>query len=109
MFNGLLEDQHTAALQQLIDLAEDEGTESERIFLKTCWEAQRLDPQVPAIPRFVRKDVHIPDGLEHPTAINKGERVWLDVHSLCMDPIAFPDPETIKTDRPMQDYRMFGA
>ncbi len=40
--------------------------------------------------------------------LNPGNRVLLDLVTASQDPTAFPDPETVKHDRPMDSYIHYG-
>lgn len=85
------------------------SNDTDRQFLGYTWEAQRLNPQVPFIPRVARKNVTVQNGDQNLT-INVGDRIAVAIKIANMDSSKWgPHPEKIDPNRDPHLYRVFGS
>jgi len=81
--------------------------ETDRQFLMYHLEAQRINPQVPGIPRVARKSFNFEDG-DRPIKFNAGDMVLVSILAGNMDPKQWANPEKIDINRDENKYRVFG-
>ncbi len=103
------------ALQQLIDrpltLADarncaETGTDDE--FTQFAFEALRFNPQNPFLLRKCLQDTVIAAGTSREARIKTGSLVMVGTESAMFDPDVFPEPESFRSDRPLDKYIHFG-
>lgn len=82
----------------------DDDAAAERELLGFVFEGIRHAGIVPGLPRVATRDVTIHDGARGTLHIKKDQLVLLATSSAAMDPLAFPDPDTINPHRPLASY-----
>ncbi len=78
------------------------------LFLQYVYEALRFHPLNPLILRHSEKDYGLAAGTKRQTLIPGNREVYAMTFGGMFDPDRFPDPNSFRTDRPLQDYLIFG-
>ncbi|CAI4212608.1 unnamed protein product [Parascedosporium putredinis] len=123
-----LEDENKHHLEELYRLAHENTDEADEKLMRYMLEGSRIRGTV-AVYRDVHHATTIPDSAPahpdpaDPTAVNPvtasefpefnipvkpGDRLLLSFASASRDPRVFPDPETVRLDRPIDSYIHFG-
>ncbi|GAA5974545.1 hypothetical protein JCM11641_002083 [Rhodosporidiobolus odoratus] len=106
VINFFLEDANKEHKAELVELCKLDTPEADKKIQSLVWEAMRLDPQVPLIPRVALEDATIQDG-DRTVHIKKGDFVYPSMLKAGQDPTVFPEPEKVK-ERDPSIYRLFG-
>lgn len=102
-----LEPENAAHLQEINRLANlDNDKDADDQLLRYFMEGTRIRATV-AVYRDVAKAATIQDGDRTVDAI-PGEELFIDCITASHDPIAFPEPEKVNLDRPMDSYIHYG-
>ncbi|GAA5822485.1 hypothetical protein JCM11251_006354 [Rhodosporidiobolus azoricus] len=105
--NFFLDEENSMHKDELVKLAKLDTAEADKKILALIWEALRLDPQVPLIPRVALEDTTIQDGPDRKVEIKKGDKVFPSMLRAGKDPLVFPNPEKVEK-RDASLYRLFG-
>ena len=101
-----LSDKAAPHLKEINRLAKTDTVEADELLLRYFMEGCRIRTTV-GLNRDSVVDTMIRDG-NKTVNIKKGQRLFLDLMSASHDPTAFPDPESVKLDRPLDSYIHFG-
>ncbi|MBK8814542.1 MAG: cytochrome P450 [Methylococcaceae bacterium] len=77
--------------------------DDEIAFRHLCFDVLRFDTMATVMRRYARNDIDIAG-----VRIPQGSNVFVATGSAMFDESAFPDPQSIKTDRPLDRYLHFG-
>lgn len=80
--------------------------EADDVLLHYVMEAIRLNGTFGAY-RKVNEDTTIPDGGKE-TSFKTGQTAFLSFLQIAKDPAIYPDPETVRLDRPIDSYIVYG-
>lgn len=101
-----LEPANAKHLEEINKLAKLNSTKADDLILRYFMEGSRIRGTV-GVYRDVATTAPIKDG-DRTVHVNPGEEVFLDCVTASHDPTAFPEPETVKLDRPMDSYIHYG-
>ncbi len=101
-----LEVENAVHLKEIQRLAKLDNEDSDELLLRYFMEATRIRGTV-GVYRRVAATATIKDGEKNVDVI-PGNEVFVDTVSASHDPIAFPEPETVRLDRPMVSYIHYG-
>ena len=101
-----LEQENAEHLREISRLAKLDNAEADELILRYFMESIRIRGTV-GVYRNAATTVTIQDG-DRNVRVNPGEEVFLDCITASHDPIAFPEPESVKLDRPMESYVQYG-
>ena len=101
-----LEPENDEHLKEISRLAKLDNDEADNLILRYFMEGTRIRGTV-GVFRSVATEATIQDG-DRQVKVNPGEEVFIDCITASHDPVAFPDPETVKLDRPMDSYVQYG-
>ncbi|KAJ5605653.1 hypothetical protein N7510_008434, partial [Penicillium lagena] len=101
-----LEPEAAAHLAEIQRLSKENTPESDDLLLRYFLEGARLRSSV-ALPREVAKPTVIEDNGEK-VILKAGQQIYCNLVAASHDPVAFPDPDTVKLDRPLDSYLHFG-
>lgn len=101
-----LEDENAVHLKEISRLAKLDNDEADDLILRYFMEGTRIRGTV-GVYRNVATTTTIQDG-DREVNVHPGEEVFIDCVTASQDPIAFPEPETVKLDRPMDSYIHYG-
>ena len=93
-------------LKEISRLAKLDNDEADELILRYFLESIRIRGTV-AVYRNVATTAIIPDG-DRNVHVNPGDEVFINCTTASHDPLAFPDPENVKLDRPMDSYIQYG-
>ena len=93
-------------LKEINRLAKLDTVEADDLILGYFLEGSRLRATV-GLYRDVAIKATIEDG-DKVVQVNPGEQVFVDCVTASQDPIAFPEPQTVKPDRPRDSYIHYG-
>ncbi|GAA6030413.1 hypothetical protein JCM8097_009096 [Rhodosporidiobolus ruineniae] len=108
VINFFFEEENAVHKDEIVKLCKLDSPEADQKILAYIWEALRLDPQVPFVPRTATEDMVFQDG-ERKVEIKKGDRVFPSMLRAGSDPSVFPNPSTVDPTRPKNLYRLFGS
>jgi cytochrome P450 len=91
------------AKDRLCELAKRQDEESWLEFTMWVYEGMRVHPHLPGVVRTVLRKTTMQDG-DCTVSLNAADQVLLCKATACMDPIAFPNPQTLDPSRPMKSY-----
>lgn len=101
-----LEDENAVHLKEISRLAKLDNDEADDLILRYFMEGTRIRGTV-GVYRNVATTTTIQDG-DREVNVHPGEEVFIDCVTASQDPIAFPKPETVDLDRPMDSYIHYG-
>ncbi|KAJ5815526.1 hypothetical protein N7474_007303, partial [Penicillium riverlandense] len=101
-----LEPEAAAHLAEIQRLSKEDTPEADDLLLRYFLEGARLRSSV-ALPREVAKPTVIEDNGEK-LILKAGQQIYCNLVAASHDPVAFPDPDTVKLDRPIDSYLHFG-
>lgn len=101
-----MSDAGKAHLPGINRVAKQNTAESDETLIRYVLEAIRLNGTYGAY-RQAQREVTINDG-GNEIRVNKGSKVFVSFVSASRDPTAFPDPETVRLDRPLDSYVHYG-
>ncbi|GAA5912247.1 hypothetical protein JCM6882_005206 [Rhodosporidiobolus microsporus] len=107
VINFFLDEENAVHKDELVKLIKLNTPEADKKILSLIWEALRLDPQVPLIPRVALEDTVIQDGPDRKVEIKKGDKVFPSMLKAGRDPLVFPNPDKVEK-REANLYRLFG-
>ena len=93
---------------RIVELAHREDSAADKELLGFVYEGMRHAGVVPGLPRVAVQDITIKDGQRGPVRIKENQTMLIATSRAAMDPLAFPDPETIDPSRPISDYTLLG-
>ena len=93
-------------LKAINELAKDDSEEAFGKLMHYLLEGSRIHGET-GVFRWVTKEITIVDG-EHTHNFKPGDKVMVNYRSASQDPEAFPDPLTVKLDRPIDSYIHLG-
>jgi cytochrome P450 len=94
--------------QRIVELAHKDDAASRKEMEGWVFEGMRHASVVPGLPRVATKDVTVDDGPHGPVHIKAGHTVLIATSKAAMDPLAFPNPETLDPTRPVSSYTLLG-
>ncbi|ORY64342.1 heme peroxidase [Pseudomassariella vexata] len=92
-------------LSRIRELAKQDTSEADKILMHYAMEGIRLNGSH-AVLRYVRNDTTVLKD-EHTLELKAGQMVFADLSSLAMDPTLYPEPETVRLDRPLDSYKFY--
>lgn len=101
-----LEPQNANHLKEINRLAKLDTLEADDLILRYFMEGTRISSTV-GVYRDVATMATIQDG-DRKVHVIPGDEVFVDCVTASRDPIAFPEPEVVKLDRPMDSYIHYG-
>ena len=101
-----LEDENAKHLKEISRLAKLDNDEADELILRYFLESVRIRGTV-GVYRNVATTATIADG-DRNVNVNPGEELFINCITASQDPLAFPDPESVKLDRPMASYIQYG-
>ncbi|MCJ1331818.1 hypothetical protein MMC10_008510 [Thelotrema lepadinum] len=101
-----LEDSNKHHWKQISRLARLDTPEADDLILRYFMEGARIRSVI-ALLRSVQNEATVTDG-EKIVHVQKGDRLIVNLVSADMDSAAFPEPEKVKLDRPMDSYIHYG-
>ena len=102
-----LEPENARHLEEISRLAKlDNDDKADEKILRYFLEAVRIRGTV-GVYRNVAKTATIPDGDKN-VNVNPGDEVFINCITASHDPIAFPEPKSVRLDRPMGSYIQYG-
>ena len=101
-----LSDEAAPHLQEIHRLAKLDTLEADDLLLRYFMEGARIRSTV-GLYRLATKDTVIDDGTKT-VSVKAGEVLLCNLVTASADAAAFPDPEEVKLDRPMDSYIHFG-
>lgn len=98
----------TSVVNQLLDrpdwLAQAKAVVDDDVaFRHLCFDVMRFDTMATVMRRYARNDIDIAG-----VRIPQGSNIFVATGSAMFDESAFPEPQSIKTDRPLDRYLHFG-
>lgn len=72
------------------------------------WEALRFNPHNPVVYRRATHDTIVAPGTLRRMRVKKGQMVFAATFSATFDPMAIKSPNSFRTDRPWEDYIIWG-
>ncbi|KAF1988474.1 heme peroxidase [Aulographum hederae CBS 113979] len=94
--------------ERIVQLANADPASSERELQSYVYEGMRLSGVVPGLPLVASKDVTINDGACGPVYVPASRTVLIATSKVALDPEAFPEPEKLNPNRPVEDYALLG-
>lgn len=94
--------------QELLGAQEAARADNDDLVAQYIFEALRFNPQNPFFIRYCVQPATIAEGTERAAEIPVGCLVLVGTESAMFDPAKFPDPDSFRTDRPLDDYLHFG-
>ena len=101
-----LEPENATHLKEINRLAKLDDVKADDLILRYFMEGTRIRGTV-GMYRNVATTTTIQDG-DREINVHPGEELFIDCVTASQDPIAFPEPETVKLDRPMELYIHYG-
>ncbi|CAF9935527.1 hypothetical protein IMSHALPRED_010259 [Imshaugia aleurites] len=101
-----LEPENAEHLKEISRLAKLDTPEADDLILRYFMEGTRISATV-GLYRDVATTTTIPDG-DRQVHVIPGEEIFVDCITASQDPTIFPDPGTVKLDRPMDSYIHYG-
>lgn len=101
-----LEPENAEHLKEINRLAKLDTPEADDLILRYFMEGTRLRATV-GLYRDVATMADIQDG-DRNVHVNPGEELFVDCVTASQDPTAFPEPQKVKLDRPMDSYIHYG-
>lgn len=101
-----LEPENARHLEEISRLAKLDNSEADELILRYFMEGTRIRGTV-GVFRNVATTATIQDGDKN-VNVSPGEQLFIDCITASHDPIAFPEPESVKLDRPMDSYIHYG-
>lgn len=101
-----LSDEAEPHLKEINRLAKLDTREADDLILRYFMEGSRIRATV-GLYRHVATETTIPDG-EKSVQLKPGDEILLDLVTASHDASAFPDPEQVRLDRPMDSYIHYG-
>ncbi|KAI9372316.1 heme peroxidase [Aspergillus egyptiacus] len=102
-----LSDEGKEHLPAINRIAKEDSAQSDEILLRYCMEAIRLHGIFGSY-REAQSHVSLEDRGRY-LNIQPGEKVFVSFVDANRDPDAFPDPDTVRLDRPMESYIHYGV
>jgi cytochrome P450 len=103
------------ALDQLLDrpaelAAAQEAAlkDDDELLTHYMYEALRFNPQAPILFRMCEREITLAQGTRRARTIKPGTKVVIALEAAMFDEDRFPNPETFRADRPLQDYLYYG-
>lgn len=101
-----LEPENAGYLKEINRLAKLDTPEADDLILRYFMEGTRMRATV-GVYRDVATMATIQDG-DRKVHVIPGDKVFVDCVTASQDPLAFPEPEIVKLDRPMDSYIHYG-
>ena len=101
-----LEPENAVHLKEINRLAKLDTDEADELILRYFLEGARIRGTV-MLYRNVATTATIQD-LNRTVTVKPGEKLFINCTTASHDPIAFPEPESVKLDRPMDSYIQYG-
>ena len=101
-----LKRENAVHLEEISRLAKLDNGQADELILRYFLESIRIRGTV-GVYRNVATKATIPDG-DRNVNVSPGDKVFIDCITASHDPLAFPDPESVKLDRPMDSYIQYG-
>lgn len=104
----------TLALDELLNRPEElakahrAAVSGDPVFEQFIWEALRFNPHNPVIYRRALHDTVVARSTLREAKIRKGQIVFAATASALFDRYAIPEPNAFRTDRPWEDYIIWG-
>ncbi|KAF2090084.1 hypothetical protein K490DRAFT_71754 [Saccharata proteae CBS 121410] len=95
---------HLPEIQRLARLNDDASFKE---LMHYMMEGSRLGGET-GVFRYASKDVEIEDS-GRKLSFKRGDKLMISLRAASRDPIVFPDPDTVKVDRPIESYIHLGA
>jgi linoleate 8R-lipoxygenase/9,12-octadecadienoate 8-hydroperoxide 8R-isomerase len=102
-----LSDEAGPHLKEINRLAKLDTDEADELLLRYFMEGSRIRATVGLYRAVAKETDPIQDG-ERSIDVKPGDEVLCDLVTACMDPTAFPEPDKVKLDRPLDSYIHFG-
>ena len=93
-------------LKEISRLAKLDNDEADELILRYFLESIRIRGTV-GVYRNVATTATVTDG-DRTVNLNPGDEVFINCTTASHDPLAFPDPQSVKLDRPMDSYIQYG-
>ncbi|KAF5370929.1 hypothetical protein D9615_009815 [Tricholomella constricta] len=105
-----LDDARTTEREHIIELVNQQDSNSVALLRGYVCEAMRLKPQFPGLWREAVVDAQISQGPGlPPIEIKAGDRIWGSFRNAHLNPLDFPDPTVVNPTRPLTSYNLNGA
>ncbi|KAG5638617.1 hypothetical protein H0H81_011507 [Sphagnurus paluster] len=105
-----LEEEHDKERRQIVELVQKSDPDSTELLRGYVREALRLKPQFSGLWRQAAVDAEIPQGPGlPPLQVKAGERIWSNFRNAHLNPLEFPNPNTVDPRRPLSVYNLNGA
>ena len=101
-----LSDEAAPHLKEINRLAKLDSEEADELLLRYFMEGSRIRATA-GLYRDVATETTIPDG-QKSVKVKPGDEILCNLVTACQDPAAFPEPNKVKLDRPMESYIHFG-
>ena len=101
-----LEPENAVHLKEISRLAKLDNDDADELILRYFMEGSRIRGTV-GVYRSVATTATIPDG-DRMVNMMPDQRLFIDCVTASQDPVAFPDPKSVKLDRPMDSYIHYG-
>ena len=101
-----LEPENAVHLKEISRLAKLDNDDADELILRYFMEGSRIRGTV-GVYRSVATTATIPDG-DRMVNMIPDQRLFIDCVTASQDPVAFPEPKSVKLDRPMDSYIHYG-
>ncbi|KAI5480215.1 fatty acid oxygenase PpoA [Pseudohyphozyma bogoriensis] len=108
VINFYLRPENKKHYDAIVAAANSTEANSDAILLAYIYEAMRLDPQVPGIPRLAGEDATIKDG-NNQVKVRQGDMIFCSMWHGNRDPAVYPEPDEVNPNRPKSSYKLWGS